>query len=217
MHMEWYNWEQVNQWHRYGLIIKNPKCQIDLHHCNGLVETIEMDISFAYIGVRMREIGMWARRDPHKATWRHAATQVSMCPWHFINPRKHTFDQSGASTQIQASTSPRKWPRNTANTHIPTLGPTWQSPRRKAVRTEPTWDRTTPQVDRLHLEAVRPHIPRGISSMDPKGIPRGLGVSSQSCPAPINRSEGGGVKNRDIPYHPRMRASLQRRGLSSVD
>jgi hypothetical protein len=54
MHMEWYSWEQVNQWHRYGIIINNLKCQIDLHHCDGLVETIEMDISFAYIRARMR-------------------------------------------------------------------------------------------------------------------------------------------------------------------
>jgi hypothetical protein len=40
----------------YGIIINNLKCQIGLHHCDGLVETIEMDISFAYIGARMREI-----------------------------------------------------------------------------------------------------------------------------------------------------------------
>jgi hypothetical protein len=27
-----------------------------LHHCDGLVETIEMDISFVYFGVRMQKI-----------------------------------------------------------------------------------------------------------------------------------------------------------------
>jgi hypothetical protein len=27
-----------------------------LHHCNGIVEAIEMDISFVYFGVRMKKI-----------------------------------------------------------------------------------------------------------------------------------------------------------------
>jgi hypothetical protein len=40
------------------IIIKNyHKCKFWLHHCDGLVKTIEMDISFAYFGVRMKKIG----------------------------------------------------------------------------------------------------------------------------------------------------------------
>jgi hypothetical protein len=39
MHMEWYNYEQVNQCDRYGIIINNLKCQIGLDYCNRLVET----------------------------------------------------------------------------------------------------------------------------------------------------------------------------------
>jgi hypothetical protein len=36
---------------QYSIITNNIKIQLELHHCDGLVETIEMDISFAYIGV----------------------------------------------------------------------------------------------------------------------------------------------------------------------
>jgi hypothetical protein len=37
--------KQVNQWHRYDIIINNLKFQIGLHHCDGIVEMIETDIS----------------------------------------------------------------------------------------------------------------------------------------------------------------------------
>jgi hypothetical protein len=32
---------------KYGIITNNLKCQFELHHCDGLVEMIEMDISFS--------------------------------------------------------------------------------------------------------------------------------------------------------------------------
>jgi hypothetical protein len=41
---------------KYGIIIKNLKCQFALHHCDGLVEAIEMDISFDNFGARMQKI-----------------------------------------------------------------------------------------------------------------------------------------------------------------
>jgi hypothetical protein len=54
-----YIWLQVNM-SNYGIkhiIITNRlKCQFGIHHCDGLVETIEMDISFAYFGARVQKI-----------------------------------------------------------------------------------------------------------------------------------------------------------------
>jgi hypothetical protein len=44
-----YIWSQVqmsNYRIKYGIITNNIKCQIGLHHCDGIVKTIEMDISF---------------------------------------------------------------------------------------------------------------------------------------------------------------------------
>ena len=152
MRAKWYNWEQVIQWLLKDIIINNLKCQFGLHHCDGLVETIEMDISFVYFWVWMKEIctrqdhhlDMWARWDPHQTTWRRVATLDAMCPWHITNPRKHTFDQSGDSTRIQGPTSPRKQAKNTAYTPIHTWGPTWQSPGQKAVETDPPGGRPNP-------------------------------------------------------------------------
>jgi hypothetical protein len=46
--------EQASQRPIKGAIGNSAKYQIVLHHCDELVETIEMDISFAYFGVRMR-------------------------------------------------------------------------------------------------------------------------------------------------------------------
>jgi hypothetical protein len=43
-------------WHKNIIITNNLKCQSGLHHCDKLVETIEMDISFDNFGVRMQEI-----------------------------------------------------------------------------------------------------------------------------------------------------------------
>jgi hypothetical protein len=42
---------------KYGIITNYDKCKFGLHNCDGLVEAIEMDISFAYFGVRMKKIG----------------------------------------------------------------------------------------------------------------------------------------------------------------
>jgi hypothetical protein len=42
---------------KYIIIPNNLKCKDRLHHCDGLVETIEMDILFVCIGVRMKKIG----------------------------------------------------------------------------------------------------------------------------------------------------------------
>jgi hypothetical protein len=41
---------------KYIIITNSIKCQFGLHHCDGLVETIEMDISFDNFGVRMQKI-----------------------------------------------------------------------------------------------------------------------------------------------------------------
>jgi hypothetical protein len=48
---------------KYSIITNNLKCQFVLHHCGRLVETIEMDISFAYFGARMQKIldSSWER------------------------------------------------------------------------------------------------------------------------------------------------------------
>jgi hypothetical protein len=41
---------------KYSIITNNIKFQFGLHHCDRLVETIEMDILFVRIGVRMKKI-----------------------------------------------------------------------------------------------------------------------------------------------------------------
>jgi hypothetical protein len=41
---------------KYTIITNNLNCHFGLYHCDGLVETIEMDISFACFGVRMEKI-----------------------------------------------------------------------------------------------------------------------------------------------------------------
>jgi hypothetical protein len=46
----------VIQWHIESAIMNILKCQIGLHHCDGLVETIEMNILLDYFGVGMKEI-----------------------------------------------------------------------------------------------------------------------------------------------------------------
>jgi hypothetical protein len=112
MHMEWCNWEQVNQWHRYGIIINNLKCHIGLHHCNRLIETIEMEISFTYIRARIREICIRHYVGPvgptlgHVATYWHTGCHVSMTPHQSKRNtsrrirRRHVF-----STRIQGLTT----------------------------------------------------------------------------------------------------------------
>jgi hypothetical protein len=112
MHMEWCNWEQVNQWHRYGIIINNLKCHIGLHHCNRLIETIEMEISFTYIRARIREICIRHYVGPvgptlgHVATYWHTGCHVSMTPHQSKRNtsrrirRHHVF-----STRIQGPTT----------------------------------------------------------------------------------------------------------------
>jgi hypothetical protein len=65
---KWCNWEQANQWLTKGIIINILKCQIGLHHCDGLVEMIKTDISFAYIRAPDERYAldiMWTRWDPH--------------------------------------------------------------------------------------------------------------------------------------------------------
>jgi hypothetical protein len=41
---------------KYIIIINSHKCQFRLHHCDGLVEMIKMDILFSCIGVAMQKI-----------------------------------------------------------------------------------------------------------------------------------------------------------------
>jgi hypothetical protein len=41
---------------KYIISINSLKCQLRLHHCDGLVEMIKMDILFACIGVAMQKI-----------------------------------------------------------------------------------------------------------------------------------------------------------------
>jgi hypothetical protein len=111
MHMKWYNGEQVKQWHRFGIIINNLKCQIGLHYCNGLVETIEMDISFAYFGVRTKEIctiyhvGPVGPTPGHVVTCCHTGVYVAMA--------HHRSKRSTVSTnQEQARRSKGPQPRD---------------------------------------------------------------------------------------------------------
>jgi hypothetical protein len=55
-----YIWSQVqmsNYRIKYGIITNNIKCQFGLHHCNGLIKMIEMDILFVFIRDRMKKIG----------------------------------------------------------------------------------------------------------------------------------------------------------------
>jgi hypothetical protein len=78
MHMEWYNWEQVNQWHRYGIIVNNLKSQIGLHHYDGSSRWLKWiyHLHTSELGwERYAQDIMWTRWDPHQATWRHASTQ----------------------------------------------------------------------------------------------------------------------------------------------
>jgi hypothetical protein len=69
-----------------SIIINNLKCQIELHQCDGLVEMIEMDISFAYFGAWMKEIHIRHHVGPVGPTPGHVATcwqtgaHVSMTP-----------------------------------------------------------------------------------------------------------------------------------------
>jgi hypothetical protein len=39
---------RASQWHEYGIIINNLKCQIGLHHFDRLVEMTEMKILRAF-------------------------------------------------------------------------------------------------------------------------------------------------------------------------
>jgi hypothetical protein len=41
---------------KYGIITNKLKFQFGLHHCDGLIEMIEMDISFDNFGVWMQKI-----------------------------------------------------------------------------------------------------------------------------------------------------------------
>jgi hypothetical protein len=41
---------------KYIIITNSLKCQFGMHHCDGLVKKIKMDILFAYIRVCVREI-----------------------------------------------------------------------------------------------------------------------------------------------------------------
>jgi hypothetical protein len=57
--------------------MNSPKFPFGLHHCDGLVEAIKMDISSAYIGARMREICSGHHAGPVGPTPGH----MEMC-WH---------------------------------------------------------------------------------------------------------------------------------------
>jgi hypothetical protein len=105
MHMEWYNLEQVNQWHIHGIIINILNCQIGLHHCNRLVEMFERDISFAYIGVRMREICTGRHMDPVGPTPGHVKTCCFTGTYVPMTPHCDTQGfQLGSLTQMIRST-----------------------------------------------------------------------------------------------------------------
>jgi hypothetical protein len=54
-----YIWLQVqmsNYRIKYGIITNNSTCQFRLHHCDGLVEMIKLDILFIYFGAHMKKI-----------------------------------------------------------------------------------------------------------------------------------------------------------------
>jgi hypothetical protein len=67
-------------------IVNNLKCQIGLHHYDGLDKTIETDISFAYIRAQMREMCTRHHVDPvgptpgHVARCCHRGAHVAMTP-----------------------------------------------------------------------------------------------------------------------------------------
>jgi hypothetical protein len=48
----------INYGIKYAIITNNLECQFGLHHCDGLVETIEMNLSFDNFGVGMQKI-LW--------------------------------------------------------------------------------------------------------------------------------------------------------------
>jgi hypothetical protein len=41
---------------KYGIVTNNSKFQFRLHHCDGLVEMIKLDILFIYFGAHMKKI-----------------------------------------------------------------------------------------------------------------------------------------------------------------
>jgi hypothetical protein len=71
-----YIWSQVqmnNYRIKYGIVTNNIKCQFGLHHCDRHIDAIEMDISFAYFGVRMKKT--WKRQNPD-VSWHHQGPTV---------------------------------------------------------------------------------------------------------------------------------------------
>jgi hypothetical protein len=76
---------------KYGIITNNLKWKFGLCHCDGLVETIEMDISFAYNGVRMHEI------------WERQIIALLTCAW---QPRVELLVATRGPADPRGSTAP---------------------------------------------------------------------------------------------------------------
>jgi hypothetical protein len=153
MHMEWYSWEEVNQWHRYGIIINNLKCQIDLHHYDGLVETIEMDTSFAYIRSRMREI-----------CTRHHVDPVGPTPGHM-----ETCCHTGAHVAMTPHRSKEAYSRPIRSKHAGSKGP---QPRDNGLETTqtppyPPWDPPGSHLDENRRDRGHLEIGRSPRSIEP--------------------------------------------------
>jgi hypothetical protein len=69
----------VNQRLIKSVITNSPKYQIGLHHCDVLVEIIEMVILFAYIRIRMKEI--WKRQKDDAMLTSFCTTPCRSATW----------------------------------------------------------------------------------------------------------------------------------------
>jgi hypothetical protein len=149
-------------------------------------------------------LDMWVRWDPHQTTWRCVATLDAMGPRHITNPRKHTFDQSGASTRIQGP-HPHENKLKTPHTHpyTPEDPPGSHLDERRCKRTHPGVGRTPIRPN--PSEVLSSSVDVWQLSIGSSRHPEVFWVvwhSEQATPLPINRR--GGVGNETHSTHPRL-------------
>jgi hypothetical protein len=75
----------------------------------------------------------------------------------FINPRKHTLNQSQASTWIHGPAREGNVTKITGCTYVPTKGPTWKPLEEVGPRGTDLW------VGRTPSEPPRAQLPRDVS------------------------------------------------------
>jgi hypothetical protein len=154
--------------------------------CTIATGSIETDISFAYIRARMREIcirhhvGLVGPTPGHVAMCWHTGCHVSMTPHKSKRStsqrirRCHVFITRIQGPTTRANRLQTVWaPGTVIRGHISVTG-------RKLSAKHGGPRSVDPQVGRPHLEAVRLHLPRVVSPLDPKGIPMVLGLFSRS-------------------------------------